>query len=255
MTRLDWTYGVARKLGILNAFFMGGTELGTYIAVLGVILYATYLLTVGRLNIDFVSAYMCAFLLLSNRVFCLSASFVLYAVYVSHALGALSHQGTELARAAGASERIFELLDRMSGTSAEPLSEPAGPVLRGDIEFRNVTFEYPARPNEKSAGSVLRRLSFKVHSGQTVGVVGASGAGKSSILQLIPRLYDINDGSILIDGKSLHSYDPRWLRRQMGFVMQEPIVFHDTIAASTQTTPFFSHAHSHAPARHSLRSP
>jgi len=75
----------------------------------------------------------------------------------------------------------------------------------------------------------LRNLSFQITAGQSIGIVGPSGAGKSSILQLLPRLYDVTEGVIEIDGQSIVSYDPHWLRRQIGFVSQEPTLFHGTI--------------------------
>jgi len=160
-----------------------------------------------------------------------AASYILYAVYVAHALGSMSHQGAELARAAGASERVFDLLDHIEsrGLSRKRLTaeEPTGPKIRGDIRFDKVTFEYGVE--DKKTGTVLRDLSFAIEAGQSVGIVGPSGAGKSSILQLLPRLYDVAEGSIEIDGQSIISYDPHWLRRQIGYVSQEPTLFHGTI--------------------------
>ena len=95
------------------------------------------------------------------------------------------------------------------------------------IFFDKVVFEYAVEG--KRAGTILRNLSFQITAGQSIGIVGPSGAGKSSILQLLPRLYDVTEGVIEIDGQNIVSYDPHWLRRQIGFVSQEPTLFHGTI--------------------------
>lgn len=95
------------------------------------------------------------------------------------------------------------------------------PLLR----FHNVSFAYPARPSSV----VLRDFNLSVHLGETVAIVGASGSGKSTIVQLIERFYDPNEGSIEMDGVDLRSYSPRWLRSQVGLVGQEPTLFDQTV--------------------------
>jgi ABC-type multidrug transport system fused ATPase/permease subunit len=93
------------------------------------------------------------------------------------------------------------------------------------IEFKNVWFRYEER-------WILQDLSFKVNKGETVALVGATGAGKSTIVQLLPRLYDIQKGAIFIDGKEIHDYTQKSLRDKIAFVPQKPFLFYDTISAN-----------------------
>lgn len=97
--------------------------------------------------------------------------------------------------------------------------------FNGDIRFSNVHFSYPSR----SDISILNHLSFDVQCGQTIALVGSSGSGKSTCIQLLQRFYDPQAGSITIDGRSVSEYDLKWLRQRIGVVSQEPILFHTTI--------------------------
>ncbi|CAF0770902.1 unnamed protein product [Adineta ricciae] len=97
--------------------------------------------------------------------------------------------------------------------------------LVGDIDFVNVFFSYPTRRNV----AALNNLSFQVKCGQTVAVVGSSGSGKSTCVQLLQNFYEVDLGEILIDGIQINEYDRRWLRQQIGVVSQEPVLFHTTI--------------------------
>lgn len=97
--------------------------------------------------------------------------------------------------------------------------------LNGDIQFSRVHFSYPSR----SDAPILNDLTFKVKHGQTLAVVGSSGSGKSTCVQLLQRFYDYQSGSIYLDGKKIHQYDLKWLRQQIGVVSQEPILFQTTI--------------------------
>jgi ATP-binding cassette subfamily B protein len=99
------------------------------------------------------------------------------------------------------------------------------------IEFRNVGFHYPSDP-EATPRWVLRNVSFTVPAGATLGVVGATGSGKSALIDLIPRMYDAQEGEILIDGVPTRSVPPDELRREIGFVPQESLLFSDTIGAN-----------------------
>lgn len=97
--------------------------------------------------------------------------------------------------------------------------------LIGNVEFVDVEFNYPSRENIK----ILDKLSLKIRAGQTVALVGASGSGKSTCIQLIQRFYDTLGGSVLIDGKDIKTFNLNWLRTQLGVVNQEPVLFGTTI--------------------------
>jgi ATP-binding cassette, subfamily B, bacterial len=147
--------------------------------------------------------------------------FVIYAVMVAGAVGALSEIWGELQRAAGATERLVELLH-----TEDAVQDPARPValprpLRGEIAFEDVTFRYPARPET----SALNGVSLHVAPGETVALVGPSGAGKTTILQLLMRFYDPQSGRITLDGVDLASMARRDFRAAIAMVPQDPVIF------------------------------
>ena len=130
-------------------------------------------------------------------------------------------------------ERIGDLLDLTPEVRDKPDAIPA-PPLRGRIEFRNVVFSYPSieplkKKGDAKARPTLNGLSFTIQPGQVVAVVGHTGAGKSTIAQLLPRLYDPNEGQILIDGRDIRDFTLESLRAQMSMVLQESILFTGSI--------------------------
>lgn len=130
-------------------------------------------------------------------------------------------------------ERIGDLLDLTPEVGDKPDAIPA-PPFRGRIEFRNVVFSYPGskalkKKGEGQARPTLNRLSFTIEPGQVVAVVGHTGAGKSTIAQLLPRLYDPDEGQILIDGRDIRDFTLESLRAQMSMVLQEAILFTGSI--------------------------
>jgi len=133
----------------------------------------------------------------------------------------LSEKYTILQSAMASLERIFLLLDRKERLPAPP--SPRREEVHGRIEFRNVSFSYDG--NEK----VLTGVSFFVNPGETVAIVGATGAGKTSLLHLLERFYEVQEGDILIDGKSVREWDLSKLRSQMGLVMQDTFLFAGSI--------------------------
>ena len=147
--------------------------------------------------------------------------FLMYAFFVGSSAMALSSLWGEIQRAAGAMERLTELLN------AEPqIRAPANPVslpahVSGRIEFERAGFSYPSRPGEKA----LDDFSLRVEPGDTVAIVGPSGAGKSTSFQLLLRFYDLLKGQIRVDGVDIASLDPRELRRLVGLVPQETVLF------------------------------
>ena len=147
--------------------------------------------------------------------------FLLYSVLAAGALGALSEVWGELSQAAGAAERMTELLAEAPAITS-PARPKAMPVpARGLVEFRDVHFAYPTRP-EKSA---LKGLSFSVRKGETVAIVGPSGAGKTTVFSLLLRYYDPASGEILVDGVELCQADPIELRSRMAVVPQDVTIF------------------------------
>jgi len=152
--------------------------------------------------------------------------FLLYAVLGAGALGALSEVWGELAQAAGAAERMTELLAQKPAIAApaQPLALPLPP--RGSVSFRNVSFAYPSRPGR----SALHDLSFDVAPGETVAIVGPSGAGKSTVFSLLLRYYDPDQGAVLIDGVDIRRADPQAVRERLAIVPQDVTVFAATAA-------------------------
>jgi subfamily B ATP-binding cassette protein MsbA len=148
----------------------------------------------------------------------------------------LSRVNANLQQAIAASERIFEMLDTHTEVIEEPGAAPL-PPFQGTIEFRDVGFGY-----EDGAGRILRGVSLTVRAGQMIAIVGRSGAGKTTLVNLLPRFYDVSAGGILIDGLDIRQATLASLRRQIGIVTQDTVLFDDTIGrnvayGSPQATP------------------
>ena len=153
-------------------------------------------------------------------------AFIFYAVIVAASVGAISEIYGELQRAAGATERLVELLSARSD-----LAEPeygVGSVSEGTLQFDGVYFAYPTR----SDVDVLSDVSFKVSDGEMVALVGPSGAGKSTVLELAQRFYDVTQGSISFGGVSVDQFRLDDLRRNMAYVPQDAILFGGSIGAN-----------------------
>ncbi|MEJ1996813.1 MAG: ATP-binding cassette domain-containing protein, partial [Maritimibacter sp.] len=147
--------------------------------------------------------------------------FVIYAIMTAGAVGALTEIWSELQRAAGATERLVELL-----TAEDTVKDPAKPTampakVSGEIEFDQVTFRYPARPKHVA----LDQIALHVKPGETVALVGPSGAGKSTIIQLIQRFYDPGEGAVKIDGVDLREAGRSDFRKQIALVPQDAVIF------------------------------
>lgn len=121
--------------------------------------------------------------------------------------------------------RIFVMIDRVPLIDSEDEEGKVLKEVRGNIEFRDVNFSYPSRPDTQ----VLQGFNLKVKAGKTVGLVGGSGSGKSTIISLLERFYDPVKGEILLDGYKLNKLHLKWLRSQLGLVNQEPILFATSI--------------------------
>ena len=151
--------------------------------------------------------------------------FVIYSGFVAGAIAALSEIFGELQRAAGATERIIEILSSEDPVAKPKISKKIN--FRSDIaiKFDEVIFSYPLRPQDK----ILDGLSFSLNKGETLALVGSSGAGKSSIFQLLLRFYEFQHGIIKIGGPSIKEIDPVILRDQFAFVSQEPVIFANSV--------------------------
>jgi subfamily B ATP-binding cassette protein MsbA len=150
----------------------------------------------------------------------LAAAFLMYTP-----IKKLSRVNANLNQAIAASERIFEMLDTHSEVLDRPAAVPLAPMQRS-VEFRNVSFAY----DNGGRTTILHDVSFTVGAGQVVAIVGLSGAGKTTLVNLIPRFYDVTDGAILIDGHDIRGVTLQSLRRQISIVTQETVLFDDTIA-------------------------
>ncbi|MGE3305615.1 MAG: ABC transporter transmembrane domain-containing protein [Rhizobiaceae bacterium] len=149
------------------------------------------------------------------------SQFLIYSVVAAGALGALSEVWSELSQAAGAAERLMELLAEQPSIAAPAVPLPMPTPARGAIEFRDVSFAYPARPDRWA----LQSLSLRIEPGETVAIVGPSGAGKSTLFSLILRFYDPASGAVLVDGVDLRDADPADLRSRIAIVPQDAAVF------------------------------
>jgi ATP-binding cassette subfamily B protein len=145
----------------------------------------------------------------------------------------LSDKFNILQSAMAASERIFNLLDEpapnMLQDANQPLINP-----RGDIEFRNVWYAYRGGAAPSDDDWVLRDVSFHIAPGQALAIVGHTGAGKTTLIQLLLRLYEIQRGTILLDGVDIREYNVRDLRRQFGIVLQDPFLFTGTLESNVR---------------------
>jgi len=145
-------------------------------------------------------------------------------VFAAYGSGAAFQYMIDLGAAKEAGREIFDILDHVVTIANPQNKEAIRKQLEGEIEFKDVCFKYPSRN-----GVVLQNLSFKIEPNQKIAFVGPSGCGKSTIFQLLLRFYDIQSGQILIDGFDIKDYDLQHLRKQIGIVFQEPVLFNGTI--------------------------
>ena len=193
-----------RRISLAGSFFgvasFAAFGSGTYVFWFGARMVASGALTAGSLM-----------------------SFLFYTMQLAMGMASLAELWTDVQRAAGSAERVFELLHR------EPQIAHGGRTLAavsGQVAFDRVTFAYPTRPDV----NVLQGFSLELAKGEVVALVGPSGAGKSTIASMLYRLYDPAGGRLLLDGVPYGELDAEWLRRQVGVVAQEPLLFSTSIA-------------------------
>jgi ABC-type multidrug transport system fused ATPase/permease subunit len=203
-------YDAARKRAFAGAGFMGGAAAGGYVAMAVVLGYGGTLVAKGALTPGALTA------------------FLVYTLLIAMSLGALAELWAEAMKGLGAADRVFALMDRVPAMPISGGAVPAranGAACEGRLAFENVRFSYPTRPEAE----VLSGVDLAVAPGEVVALVGASGAGKSTVAALIGRLYDPTHGRIALDGRDLRELDPAWLRAQIGVVPQEPVLFSASI--------------------------
>ncbi|KAG2231879.1 hypothetical protein INT48_006071 [Thamnidium elegans] len=130
-----------------------------------------------------------------------------------------------VSNARGAAYKLYEIIDRVPDINSEAKDGLIPDTVRGSIEFKDVTFKYPTRPDLL----ILKGLNIKIEPGMTVAFVGPSGSGKSTTIQLVQRFYDALSGAVSLDGTNVKDLNVRWLRQQIGVVSQEPVLFNMTI--------------------------
>uniref|UniRef100_A0A4W2GZM5 ATP binding cassette subfamily B member 10 n=1 Tax=Bos indicus x Bos taurus TaxID=30522 RepID=A0A4W2GZM5_BOBOX len=207
-SKVDHVMQLARKEAFARAGFFGATGLSGNLIVLSVLYKGGLLMGSAHMTVGELS------------------SFLMYAFWVGVSVGGLSSFYSELMKGLGAGSRLWELLEREPEL---PFNE--GAVLneksfQGALEFKNVHFAYPARPEVP----IFQDFSLSIPSGSVTALVGPSGAGKSTVISLLLRLYDPASGTISLDGHDIRQLNPVWLRSKIGTVSQEPILFSCSIA-------------------------
>mgnify|MGYP006191696415 CR=1 FL=1 len=150
------------------------------------------------------------------------AEFILYVNMLTWPVTSLGWVTSIIQRAAASQQRINEFLDEKNDIIS---TENLETLIKGDIRVRNVSFVYP-----DSGIKALQDVSFSINSGESLAIIGTTGSGKSTIANLLMRMYDVTSGQIDIDGRNIQVYDTASLRKQIGFVPQDVFLFSDTIA-------------------------
>lgn len=202
---VETSFALARRRSRLRGVFLGLTTFLGYSSIAGVVWYGGRLVGAGQMTIGELT------------------SFVLYTFTLAVAIGMLTSLWADMSKALGASERVFELLARKPEVTGGELTFED---VSGHVRLEGVTFTYPSRPE----APVLSGLDLELRPGEVVALVGPSGAGKSTVAALLTRFYDLDAGRIYLDERHYEDLDVDWLRRQVGVVAQEPILFATSIA-------------------------
>lgn len=192
------------KLGKLRAVFASFIIFGIFGSIVAVIWYGTILIQQGNMSI--------------GQLF----SFVLYSVFIAASVGGIAELYASIQKAIGATDELLKLQNE----SPEDISKTStGKTIAGNIYFNQVNFSYPSRKNTK----VINNLSFEINEGEQIAIVGLSGSGKTTITKLLLRLYNIDNGSITFDKQKIEDFELHELRKQIGIVPQDIVLFATTI--------------------------
>ena len=154
------------------------------------------------------------------------SAFITYITQILMSLLMVSMLFVMSSRSIASARRISEVLDEQVDLTDENCAQPERRVTQGSVEFRNVSFRYYKNSEEK----VLDKVNLRILPGQTVGVIGSTGSGKSTLVSMIPRLYDVDEGEVLVDGVNVKDYSLKHLRDGVGMVLQKNVLFSGTIA-------------------------
>jgi ABC transporter fused permease/ATP-binding protein len=201
---VERSFVLAKERARVASIFAGTASFGAYAAIAVVLWYGGILLADGRLTMGELT------------------SFLLYTFTLAMSIAALSGLWQDFMKAVGASERVFELVDR---TPLVGSGERTPTKTEGAVRFERVEFAYPTRPDSP----VLTGLDLELAPGRVVALVGPSGGGKSTVAALLSRFYDPLHGRVLLDDVDYRELNADWLRRQVGVVSQEPILFATSI--------------------------
>ncbi|KAK9448168.1 P-loop containing nucleoside triphosphate hydrolase protein [Limtongia smithiae] len=200
-------FRIGQQEALISAGFFSATNLAGNLTVLTVLSFGTQMILHGTISIGDLS------------------SFMMYSAYTGSSMIGLSSFYSKMMKGLGAASRVFELEDSKREIKST-VGLPVGENAKGPIEFKDVVFAYPTRPSSV----IFNKLSFTIPPGSNVCIVGPSGGGKTTISQLMLRFYDPVAGSVSINGRDIRQFNLQSLRREIGYVGQDPILFSGTIA-------------------------
>ncbi len=204
--RLETSFQLSLKKIIEVAKFTGLVSTLGFGAIVFIVWYGGNLVISGEMSVGTLTSYL------------------LYVMTVAFSAGMLGGLYTDFMSAFGAGHRIFELLEKAKESRPEN-TQTISEIESAQIIFKDAVFSYPARPDVE----VLKKISLELNPEETIAIVGPSGSGKSTIAQLLMHFYDLQSGTLTIDGKDIKSFDNQALRQQIGLVSQEPILISESI--------------------------